>query len=76
MRATISAVTSTGDFLPGMAAVVMTASCLGHDLHHQFPLLAVELLAHLLGVSPFGFRGGGLQLHFDELGRQGFAPAP
>ena len=74
--ATISAVTRTGDFLPGMAAVVITASLLGDDFGHQFALLAVELFAHLLGVAALGLGRAGLQLPSRRTCRRGSAPAP
>ena len=66
MAATISAVTSIGDFLPGIAAVVMTTSVVGDGLQHHLALAAVERLVLRLGVAAGVLRVAGLERHLDE----------
>ena len=40
---------------------------LGHHVGHQFPLPTIELLLHLLGVTPGVLGFGGLEIQFHEL---------
>ena len=76
MLATISRVTSTGDFLPGITAAVIDHVALGHDPPQQLALAAIEGLVLGPCVAPGVLGVLGLDRAARRNARRGSGPAP